>query len=76
MLLRTTNVCGAGETHRGGRAINEDALIVDPDLGLLEVLDGMGGAAAGETAARLAGEALVTFTRKHNAQTPLALGAS
>jgi PPM family protein phosphatase len=64
MLLRTM-MCGAGETHRGGRATNEDSLIVESDLGLFAVLDGMGGAAAGEIAARLASEALVAFMRNH-----------
>src|SRR5262249_4745584 len=64
-MLPTTNVCGAGDTHAGGRPSNQDVLIVEPDLGLYAVLDGMGGANAGDVAAHLAGEALARFTRKH-----------
>lgn len=68
MLLKmeTTHMSGAGETHRGGRPSNQDVLILEPELGLYAVLDGMGGAAAGETAARLAGEALVEFIRRNS----------
>lgn len=58
-------VSAVGETHCGGRENNEDAIILEPELGLYAVLDGMGGAAAGEVAAQLASEALVAFTRKH-----------
>jgi serine/threonine protein phosphatase PrpC len=65
MLLRAMHICGAGATHPGRRATNEDALLVEADLGLFAVLDGMGGAAAGEIAAQLAGEALICFARKH-----------
>jgi PPM family protein phosphatase len=69
MLLKTetTHVSGAGATHRGGRPSNQDVLVLEPHLGLYAVLDGMGGAAAGETAARLASESLVEFTRRHSA---------
>lgn len=66
LKMETTHVSGAGETHRGGRPSNQDVLILEPELGLYAVLDGMGGAAAGETAARLASEALVEFIRKHS----------
>jgi len=65
--MTTTHVLGAGETHRGGRPSNQDVLILEPELGLHAVLDGMGGMAAGETAARLASEALVDFVRRHSA---------
>jgi serine/threonine protein phosphatase PrpC len=69
MLLKmeTIHVSGAGETHRGSRPSNQDALVIAPDLGLYAVLDGMGGAAAGETAARLASETLIEFIRSHSA---------
>jgi protein phosphatase len=40
------------------RANNEDAFVVAPDLGLYAVADGMGGAAAGEVAARMTIEAV------------------
>jgi protein phosphatase len=40
------------------RANNEDAFVVAPDLGLFAVADGMGGAAAGEVAARMTIEAV------------------
>lgn len=45
---------GAGCTHAGGRVHNEDTFIVDDDTYV--VADGMGGAKAGEVAARIAGE--------------------
>jgi protein phosphatase len=48
-----------GLTHRGHvRAVNEDAYLVDPALGLFVVADGVGGCAAGDVAARLAVEAV------------------
>ncbi|MEZ5411564.1 MAG: protein phosphatase 2C domain-containing protein [Acidimicrobiales bacterium] len=40
------------------RDANEDVLLVDAELGLFAVLDGIGGAAAGELAARTAADAL------------------
>lgn len=67
---RTQRCGGAGETHFGARPVNQDVIIVDEKLGLFAVLDGMGGAAAGDIAAQMAADALVDFIAK-NATSPL-----
>lgn len=52
----------AGDTHVGKvRSANEDALIVDPQRGLYVVLDGMGGANAGDIASQTARDAIRDF---------------
>ena len=52
---RSLRVEAAGATHTGWRREeNEDELAVYPELGLFMVADGMGGHAAGGTAARMA----------------------
>ena len=54
----------AGDSHRGAvRAANEDALIVDGKLGLYVVLDGMGGANAGDVASSSARDVIHEFVR-------------
>jgi serine/threonine protein phosphatase PrpC len=47
-------MAASGVTHQGRRPTNEDAWLVDLDLGLLVVADGMGGHNAGEVASALA----------------------
>jgi serine/threonine protein phosphatase PrpC len=53
----------AGATDRGPRAVNQDALFIDVELGLLLVADGMGGHKAGEVASQMAVDAVVDFVR-------------
>ena len=56
-IRRETVLAAYGVTHRGRvRRANEDFFVAHPDVGIFVVCDGMGGAAAGETASRLACE--------------------
>ena len=56
----------AGDTNVGKvRATNEDAMIVDAQQGLCAVLDGMGGANAGDIAAQLARDAIREFVARN-----------
>jgi protein phosphatase len=61
----------AGDSHIGKvRTTNEDALIVEPRLGLYAVLDGMGGASAGDVASQLARDAIRDFVHQRRAALP------
>ena len=61
----------AGGSHVGKvRTTNEDTLIVEPRLGLYAVLDGMGGAKAGEVASQLARETIREFVLHRRATLP------
>lgn len=56
---------GGGITHRGHvRDDNQDVIIVEPKLGLYAVLDGMGGANAGDVAARMAAQEIVACVQQ------------
>jgi protein phosphatase len=51
---RTMNIIAFGKTDTGlRRSNNEDAFLTRPDLGFSTVVDGVGGAAAGEIASRI-----------------------
>ena len=52
----------AGDTHVGKvRTENEDSMILDPQRGLFVVLDGMGGANAGDIASQTARDAILSY---------------
>jgi PPM family protein phosphatase len=54
-----------GATHPGRvRGQNEDAMLLEPELGLFAVADGMGGHNAGEVASALAIETLRSFVER------------
>ena len=54
----------AGDTNIGKvRSSNEDTLILDPGLGLYAVLDGMGGANAGDVASQLASDTIREYVQ-------------
>ena len=53
------------------RSINEDSALVDPELRLFAVADGLGGHNAGEVASAMALEALAGFIRRSAGETDL-----
>lgn len=58
----------AGDTNVGKvRTANEDSMIVDPERGLFVVLDGMGGANAGDIASQTARDAILSFVAHRRA---------
>lgn len=56
----------AAATHAGGRANNEDAFWLAPEIGLYVVADGLGGYQGGEVASRLATRGLAEFVAKRH----------
>jgi serine/threonine protein phosphatase PrpC len=63
--IRGVRMRVAHQTHTGeGRESNEDSLLVDADMGLFVVADGMGGHNAGEIASSLAVRKIAECVRK------------
>ncbi|MEO8700022.1 MAG: Stp1/IreP family PP2C-type Ser/Thr phosphatase [Kofleriaceae bacterium] len=61
----------AGDTNVGKiRTTNEDSMIVDPMRGLYVVLDGMGGANAGDVASQMARDAIRDFVIQRRGTLP------
>lgn len=61
----------AGDSHVGKvRTANEDSLIVEPRLGLYAVLDGMGGANAGDVASQMARDAIREYVTARRGSVP------
>jgi serine/threonine protein phosphatase PrpC len=61
-----TSLRAAGDSHTGHvRSSNEDAVIIDPRRSLYVVLDGMGGASAGDVASQTARDMIAEFVRQN-----------
>ncbi|MCG8423452.1 MAG: Stp1/IreP family PP2C-type Ser/Thr phosphatase [Proteobacteria bacterium] len=60
-------ISASGKTHRGKvRKDNEDTMLVDAGNGAFAVLDGMGGAMAGEVASATARDVIAAYVREHS----------
>lgn len=61
----------AGKSDKGlKRKLNEDSLLIEPDLGLYVIADGMGGHKAGEVASRMVVESMADYWRKVKSSKP------
>src|SRR5437763_6153245 len=61
----------AGDSHVGKvRTTNEDSLVLEPTRGLYAVLDGMGGANAGDVASQTARDAIREFVHVNRQLAP------
>jgi serine/threonine protein phosphatase PrpC len=73
-LVSSPRLQAAGATDIGRqRETNEDALTVRPDLGLLVVCDGIGGAAAGDVASKTAVDAVRACIETPNGRWPVGM---
>ena len=62
----------AGDTNVGKvRTTNEDSMILDPARGLFVVLDGMGGASAGDVASQMARDEISAFVTQKRGTMPV-----
>src|SRR3970040_507859 len=66
-------LAASGVTHQGRRSTNEDTWLVDLDLGLLLVADGVVAPHAGEVVSALAVEVIREFVVSHGAPPTAAL---